>query len=236
MGSELERLADRARDEAARAASLAEARAERKRLARRAYEDKLVRESLSTSYLAPIIAVVGFATFGCLAFFVAKTGLPLSVRRILVVVSFVLAFASFGSLALYPRWGSAREIRWMMARPFEVQLAGYIAALGLERASGRPEVRVSFDKAPTPHERETITLGVEQILETTSVSWYGDHLLVVGPIVQTRFEAHDRSGGGASTRHGNGHAHRWVRRCLAKALPVVHEQHPIRTVTPSIGS
>lgn len=167
MGSELERLADRARDEAARAASLAEARAERKRLARRAYEDKLVRESLSTSYLAPIIAVVGFATFGCLAFFVAKTGLPLSVRRILVVVSFVLAFASFGSLALYPRWGSAREIRWMMARPFEVQLAGYIAALGLERASGRPEVRVSFDKAPTPHERETITLGVEQS------SWYG---------------------------------------------------------------
>lgn len=235
MASELERLAKRARDDAARAESLAEARAERKELARRAYADKLVRDSLSSSHLAPIIAVVGFATFMCVAFFVAKTGLPLAVRRVVSVTSLVLAFASFGGLGLYPRWRGAREIGWMTALPFEVQVRAYLADLGREHASGRPQVRVAFEKAPAPHDRETITLGVEQILETASVSWYGDHLLVAGPVVQTRFEGHDRPGGGAGTLHHNGRAHRWVRKCLAKALPVVHEQHPIRVVSPSIG-
>ncbi len=227
--SEFEEVAERARHKAEAAEEVRDAQLERKRLAIEGYKQKRTRDALAASDVRVIVAVVLFAFFLGFPFFALKSlHVSGSVKMLLLVVSLTLAGVSLIG-GLLSGWAAKREIAWLQSLPFHIALAAYFSVLSVQRDSATPQLRISFETAPTDEERQAISLVVNELMPKASTSWSGEQLVIAGPSVSTSNRPSDQN----FKSYNNGRIHVWVRRCIRKVLFVVHEAHPISTVYPS---
>lgn len=172
-----------------------------------------------------VLSVLGVAAGLLIGFLAGATdwaGLGAAIGAVIAFAVYFLAVAP----VLY-----SRELRWLEALPYELDVQTYLRRLGKERSKTRITVRVFFAD-PVPEDKHELVCQAGDGMHTDARASINDGALVLAATYKTRFGGNKPSSRSSDRDPYRNHkVHKFVRTILRNGLPVLHASYPIERIT-----
>jgi hypothetical protein len=201
-------------------------------------DDAMIRRAFAPAWYSSGSAAVGAMLFGAsVTYYVLEhaaepLGLDLDVLAgIFVALTFALVMLVLREVGAASR---RAQHAWLERLPFPFDVARYLGLLRRKHGMVRIVVQVTPATELSESDARLVADAVDGALKKVLVRWRRDGVLEIKspPINTTEMVLSDESVGrtDSQTFPDNSGCHRWVRRCVDRALSPVHARFPIASV------
>jgi hypothetical protein len=218
---DLEKLASKARRDRADSEAANARKAEKEAQQERDYGDHLFAGAVtgSSSFSIGAGGTLVVLAGGTAAYMVAPERFWLWVGIGIGVIVLMIAL-----MIAWPRVTYGRFERWLSSLPFAFDGGSYRNVLSRQKSYVVVTMHVHFASPVDPSALSLVRDAVKGAMKETEAHFSGSGLVITSPSIQCKFHIEDVE------YHENRKLHLWVRRCIDRALRVIHASYPIRAV------